>query len=128
MCAADSVSRETDTGDAGCPGGPVSRETAASPRRNPLSRALVFALLLPIKVYSRFISPALPPRCRYYPTCSTYAQQALAELGPFKGSIVAAWRVMRCNPLSPGGMDPLEARTLFRSGGTDRPPSHAGTA
>lgn len=128
MCAVGSVSRETDMEDMAGPGEPVSRETGSGRRRNPISRALVLLLLLPLRVYSRFISPALPPRCRYYPSCSAYAEQALRELGPFKGSIVAAWRVMRCNPLSPGGMDPLEARTLFRSGGTDRPPSHAGTA
>jgi len=103
----------------------VSRETASPPRRNPVSRALVFILLLPLRVYSRFISPALPPRCRYYPTCSAYAEQAVRELGPLKGTVVAAWRVLRCNPFSPGGLDPLESRRLFRSGTTSEPASGA---
>jgi len=107
---------------------PVSRETeavASTPRRNPVSRALVFVLLLPLRVYRRYISPALPPRCRYYPTCSAYAEQAVRELGPFKGTVLAVWRVLRCNPLSSGGLDPLENRRLFRSGTPEKqaPPS-----
>ena len=78
-------------------------------------RATLVALLLtPVRIYQRLISPALPRRCKYYPTCSAYAVEALRELGPLKGTIVAAWRLARCNPLSDGGYDPLEARTLFR--------------
>lgn len=98
-----------------CPVAPVSRETPPLPRRNPLARALITLLLLPLRIYSRWISPALPPRCRYYPSCSTYAEQAVRELGPLKGPIVAGWRVLRCNPWSPGGLDPLDNRRLFRS-------------
>jgi putative membrane protein insertion efficiency factor len=60
------------------------------------------------------ISPALPPRCRYYPSCSSYAVQAVRELGVIRGSIVAGWRVVRCNPWSPGGVDELADRRLFR--------------
>ena len=78
-------------------------------------RAAVMAVFLaPLRFYSRFISPALPARCRYYPTCSAYAEQAVRELGVVRGAIVAAWRLVRCNPLSRGGYDPLEARSLFR--------------
>jgi uncharacterized protein len=76
--------------------------------------ALVAVLLAPVRFYQRLISPALPRRCKYHPTCSAYAVEALRELGPFKGTIVAAWRLARCNPFSDGGYDPLEARTLFR--------------
>ena len=112
MCAVASVSRDTETDS---PPAGVSREPPPAPRRNPVSRALVFVLLLPIRAYARWLSPALPPRCRYYPTCSAYAEQAVRELGPFKGTIVAAWRVLRCNPWSPGGLDPLDNRRLFRS-------------
>jgi len=129
MCAG--VSRETpEQGREQAPraadgvGDAVSRETDAvpsTPRRNPLSRALVFILLLPLRVYMRYISPALPPRCRYYPTCSAYAEQAVRELGPFKGTVLAVWRVLRCNPLSSGGLDPLENRRLFRSGTPEKP-------
>jgi putative membrane protein insertion efficiency factor len=71
--------------------------------------------LLPLHAYRRLISPALPPRCRYYPSCSTYAVQAVRELGIVRGSIVAAWRIVRCNPWSPGGVDELADRRLFRA-------------
>jgi uncharacterized protein len=67
-------------------------------------------LLAVIRAYQRFVSPALPRRCRYEPTCSAYAAQAVKELGPLKGAIVATWRLLRCNPFSNGGLDPLEAR------------------
>jgi uncharacterized protein len=76
---------------------------------------LVALLLFPLRLYQRLISPALPRRCKYHPTCSAYAAQALRELGPVRGTIVAAWRLARCNPLSDGGYDPLERRALFRS-------------
>lgn len=112
MCAPGSVSRETTGAATGTPCSPVSRETD----RNPLSRALTAALLLPLRAYRRWLSPALPARCRYYPSCSAYAEQALRELGPLKGTIVAGWRLLRCNPLSSGGLDPLDNRRLFRSG------------
>lgn len=67
-----------------------------------------------IGAYKRWISPALPQRCKYYPSCSSYAVEAVKELGPVKGSIVAGWRLLRCNPLSDGGIDDLADRTLFR--------------
>ena len=94
----------------------VKRTPSPPPHVATRSRALVFILLLPLRAYMRYISPALPPRCRYYPTCSAYAEQAVRELGPFKGTVLAVWRVLRCNPLSSGGLDPLENRRLFRSG------------
>jgi hypothetical protein len=67
-----------------------------------------------IGVYQRWISPALPQRCKYYPTCSAYSAEAIRELGPVRGSIVAGWRILRCNPLSDGGIDDLADRRLFR--------------
>lgn len=74
-------------------------------------RALpVTVLLAPIRLWSRVISPALPPRCRYYPSCSRYAEGAIREHGALRGSAMAAWRVMRCNPLSEGGFDPVPPR------------------
>jgi uncharacterized protein len=78
--------------------------------KRPVS-ALMLAL---IGVYQRWVSPALPQRCKYYPTCSAYSAQAIRELGPVRGSIVAGWRLLRCNPLSDGGFDELEDRRLFR--------------
>jgi len=71
-------------------------------------------LLAVIGAYQRWISPGLPRRCKYHPTCSDYAVQAITELGAFRGSIVAGWRVLRCNPLSDGGIDDLADRRLFR--------------
>jgi len=78
-------------------------------------RVAAAVLLAPIRLYQRFVSPALPARCKYHPTCSAYAVQALRELGPIRGTIVAAWRLARCNPWSNGGYDPLADRNLFRA-------------
>jgi putative membrane protein insertion efficiency factor len=75
--------------------------------------ALRSAFLAPVVAYQRLISPALPARCKYYPTCSDYAIEAVRELGIIRGSIVAAWRVARCNPWSHGGVDELGERRLF---------------
>jgi uncharacterized protein len=118
MCAAHNVSRETDLGPEEGDVPAVSRET----KRNPVSRALTAVLLLPLRAYRRWLSPALPARCRYYPTCSAYAEQALRELGPLKGAIVAGWRLLRCNPFSSGGLDPLDSRRLFRSDSAEATP------
>jgi putative membrane protein insertion efficiency factor len=69
--------------------------------------------LAPIMAYQRLISPALPRRCRYEPTCSSYAVQALREYGILRGLVLATWRLLRCNPWSPGGYDPVAAQRLF---------------
>ena len=76
--------------------------------------ALVQRLLLaPIVAYQRYISPALPQRCRYEPSCSHYATQAIREFGILRGLVLAVWRVLRCNPWSHGGYDPPKAQRLF---------------
>ena len=67
----------------------------------------------PIVVYRRFISPAIPNRCRYHPSCSAYALQAVEEFGILRGLVLAAWRLLRCNPWSHGGHDPVDAQRLF---------------
>jgi uncharacterized protein len=64
-------------------------------------------LLAPILFYQRVISPALPRRCRYHPTCSAYAAEAVRVHGVARGSLLAGWRLLRCNPLSHGGYDPV---------------------
>ncbi len=79
-----------------------------------MKRSLIAIILAPIRIYQRLISPMLPRRCKYEPTCSAYAVQAVRELGVIRGLILAAWRLARCNPFSNGGYDPVEARTLFR--------------
>jgi uncharacterized protein len=77
--------------------------------------AFVAVFLAPIRFYQRFISPGLPRRCKYEPTCSAYAVDAVRELGVVRGTILASWRLLRCNPWSHGGWDPVEDRKLFRT-------------
>lgn len=84
-------------------------------------RVLRGALLAPIRFYQRVISPALPPRCKYYPTCSEYAVQAIRSHGIARGLVLAAWRILRCNPWSHGGVDPVEEQTIFRTPSRTRP-------
>jgi putative membrane protein insertion efficiency factor len=76
-------------------------------------RALATA---PIIAYQRFISPAIPRRCKYEPTCSRYAVDAISRFGILRGLVLAGWRLLRCNPWSHGGYDPVEAQRVFRIG------------
>jgi len=76
-------------------------------------RAAVRVVQAPIVLYRRVISPALPRRCKYEPTCSAYAVRALGEFGILRGLVLATWRVLRCNPFSHGGYDPVDAQRLF---------------
>ena len=71
-------------------------------------------LTAPIRLYQRFMSPLLPRRGKYEPTCSAYAVEALRTYGPLRGSVLAAWRVLRCNPFSHGGHDPVGSQRVFR--------------
>jgi uncharacterized protein len=71
--------------------------------------------LAPVRLYRRVLSPGLPSRCKYYPSCSAYAVQAVETYGILRGFVLAAWRLLRCNPLSHGGYDPVSAQRLFRS-------------
>lgn len=78
-------------------------------------KALRGAILAPIRLYQRVISPALPKRCKYHPSCSEYAAQAIRTYGIARGLVLAAWRLLRCNPWSHGGVDSVECQTLFRT-------------
>ena len=60
-----------------------------------------------LKLYKGLISPLLPAACRYVPTCSEYAAEAVAYHGFFHGTALALWRLLRCNPLARGGYDPV---------------------
>ncbi|MBR5866544.1 MAG: membrane protein insertion efficiency factor YidD [Spirochaetaceae bacterium] len=60
-----------------------------------------------IRFYQVCISPLFPPCCRFYPTCSAYAMEAIQKYGPFKGFIMSVRRILRCNPFSKGGYDPV---------------------
>lgn len=70
--------------------------------------AAALAVLL-VRGYRRYVSPLLPRRCRFHPTCSRYALDALAAHGPWRGSLLAARRLLRCHPFHPGGFDPVPA-------------------
>ena len=65
-------------------------------------------LLALIRLYQKIVSPILPEgTCRFYPSCSHYGYQAIYKYGAIKGSLMATWRVLRCNPFNPGGFDPV---------------------
>ena len=76
-----------------------------------------------IRAYQRLLSPAFGARCKYHPSCSAYAVQAIESYGILRGSVLAAWRLLRCNPFSHGGYDPVSAQTLFRA--AEPPASHS---
>jgi uncharacterized protein len=98
---------------AGTSSPPASEARTAPHAAARVARALVSA---PIVLYQRLISPALPRRCKYEPTCSRYAVEAIREFGILKGLVLAGWRLLRCNPWSHGGYDPVEAQRVFRIG------------
>jgi uncharacterized protein len=87
-----------------------------APRAHVLARAARAVVLAPIVAYQRLISPAIPRRCKYEPTCSRYAVEAIREFGILRGLVLAGWRLLRCNPWSYGGYDPVEAQRVFRIG------------
>ena len=84
--------------------------------QNPLKLLLVGL----IRAYQVLLSPLLPSSCKYYPSCSRYALDAVERYGVLRGVVLAGWRVLRCNPLSYGGYDPVEAQSLFRKREPDR--------
>lgn len=69
---------------------------------------------LPIHAYRLLVSPLLGPRCKYHPTCSRYALDAIREVGVVRGLVLAGWRLLRCNPWSHGGVDHVHDRRLFK--------------
>ena len=96
--------------------------------RSRVTRAVSLLATLPILSYQRIVSPLLGERCRYYPSCSQYAIDAIRAFGVLRGLVLAGWRLLRCNPWSHGGYDPVEAQRLFRvrrpgPGSTAGPPT-----
>lgn len=91
------------------------QQTCRKAIRNPVKALFVGV----IRFYQVVISPGLAGRCKYYPSCSQYALDAVREYGAARGFVLAAWRVMRCNPLSYGGYDPVSRQRLFRARGAD---------
>jgi uncharacterized protein len=70
--------------------------------------------VLPIRAYQLVLSPLVGQRCKYYPSCSEYAAQAVQRYGILRGLVLAGWRLLRCNPWSQGGFDPVEEQRLFK--------------
>jgi hypothetical protein len=71
-------------------------------------------VVLPIRAYQLLLSPLTGDRCKYYPSCSEYAAQAIQRYGILRGLVLAGWRLLRCNPWSRGGFDPVEEQRLFK--------------
>jgi putative membrane protein insertion efficiency factor len=86
-----------------------------------LGRVLSLVLVGMIRGYQRYISPLFGPTCRYYPSCSAYALGAVRTHGPVKGFLLSTWRLMRCNPWSPGGIDHVPDEGSWRGGKDVRP-------
>ncbi|WP_018684248.1 membrane protein insertion efficiency factor YidD [Actinokineospora enzanensis] len=91
------------------------RVVAARP--GPVARVL----LLPVRAYRRWLSPLLPPACRFHPSCSAYAVEALTVHGAARGSWLALRRLLRCGPWHPGGLDPVPPRTTENVSGKTSP-------
>ena len=68
-----------------------------------------------VRLYQKYISANTPPTCKYYPTCSSYSIEALEKHGVFKGIFMSSWRILRCNPFSKGGYDPVKDNTTLIS-------------
>jgi uncharacterized protein len=94
--------------------GLVSRAEAPRERAKARLSPLRWLVVLPIRIYQRLLSPLLGQRCRYYPSCSEYAAQAIRRFGILRGLVLAGWRLLRCNPWSNGGFDPVEDQRLFK--------------
>jgi uncharacterized protein len=90
---------------------PVKQRPDDAPPRNPVTWLLVGL----VRAYQLVVSPWFAPRCRYYPSCSTYAVTALRVHGPIRGTALAIWRVLRCNPWSLGGVDHVPPRADSRA-------------
>ena len=98
----DSVADEDEDADDDGVESPKNAKTKTSSDKGGMSTAMIAT----IGVYKNFISPLLPPACRFLPTCSQYGVQAITEFGPGKGSILTAWRLLRCSPVGGKGYDP----------------------
>jgi uncharacterized protein len=85
-------------------------------------------VLAPARAYQHWISPSQPRRCKYEPTCSAYAVESVERFGVARGTILAAYRLVRCNPFSNGGFDPVPDRFTLRGLGHIHPADYHGEA
>ena len=94
--------------DSFCRSGGESEEVAVSySGKIGMKKILSYLLLLPVYFYRGYISPMTPPSCRFVPTCSEYAIEAIKKHGPFKGLYLAVRRILRCHPWGGSGYDPV---------------------
>jgi putative membrane protein insertion efficiency factor len=98
----------------------TSEDVQATPRPGPLARAL----LQPIRFYRRFLSPLLPPSCRFQPSCSAYAAEAIATHGALRGVWLAGRRLLKCGPWHRGGFDPVPPRRVDAALNSGMAPAH----
>lgn len=117
------MTRSVPPADPGHPHGPTPL-TEAGDRPGPLA----WLLLLPIHLYRRYFSALTGQNCRYFPTCSSYAVTALTRHGVLKGTLLAVWRLLRCNPWSRGGSDRVPARGRWKPDPYVAPPDPADEA
>ncbi|HEX4188276.1 MAG TPA: membrane protein insertion efficiency factor YidD [Solirubrobacteraceae bacterium] len=96
----------------GAASGPAPSRHAS---RHAWRRAIRTLVTAPILAYQKLISPAIPRRCKYEPSCSRYAVEAIRHYGILRGLVLAGWRLLRCNPFSYGGYDPVEAQRIFKA-------------
>ena len=89
---------------------PRLREGSAEPSAPRWARVPQAIALATLRVYKAAISPLVPPACRFHPTCSAYAEEAIERHGFARGTLLAAWRLLRCHPFSPGGIDLVPER------------------
>jgi hypothetical protein len=85
-----------------------------------VTRLLLFLLSL----YKRWLSPMLGTRCRFHPSCSDYARVAIARFGPLRGGVLGMWRILRCQPLCEGGIDPVPEHFVLRRCGAQGAHTH----
>ena len=89
---------------------PAGRQDSGEHRPGPVAGAMITL----IRGYQRWISPMLGPRCRFHPTCSAYAAEALQVHGALRGTRLATWRLLKCQPFHPGGLDPVPPADTHR--------------
>jgi len=77
-----------------------------------ISASLSLFMIQLIKLYRYYLSPMLPASCRFYPSCSAYAQLSFQRLGFWKGTFLSLWRIFKCNPFHPGGFDPVSGENI----------------
>ncbi len=98
------VEPEEDCGHPSCSGSRLEQQAVAA---RGMFWWLGWIFLLPVRFYQMFVSPLLPPVCRFEPSCSNYFVRAVQKHGVFKGSALGVWRILRCQPFSKGGYDPV---------------------